>query len=93
LGSDDTTAAYKPDERSCPIAIQATQHCYLSELNLTGDHLRAILPCGWALVATADFNGDAIWYLNNNIYIDVPPESPYWLELSRTMNEGLGALF
>jgi len=43
-----------------------------------------LLPSGWALVVTADFNGDAkpdyslyntstrqtaIWYLNNNIYI------------------------
>ena len=42
------------------------------------------LPGGWALVATADFNGDgkpdyvlynagprqtAIWYLNNNVFV------------------------
>jgi hypothetical protein len=44
-----------------------------------------ILPSGWALTATGDFNGDgkpdyvlyngdtrqtAIWYLNNNVFVN-----------------------
>jgi hypothetical protein len=52
---------------------------------MIGGALGPTLPVGWALVATADFNGDgkpdfvlysaatrqtAIWYLNNNVFVN-----------------------
>jgi hypothetical protein len=57
---------------------------YLSGLTLIGVAPGSTIPGGWALVATADFNGDgspdftlyqastrqtAIWYLNNNVFV------------------------
>jgi hypothetical protein len=57
---------------------------YLSGPTLLSGAFGSTLPSGWALVATADFNGDnkpdyvlykastgqtAIWYLNNNIFV------------------------
>jgi hypothetical protein len=57
---------------------------YLSGPTLIGAAYGPIVPTGWALVATADFNDDgkpdyllynasgrqpAIWYLNNNVFV------------------------
>jgi len=58
---------------------------YLSGPTAIGAAFGRTLPSGWALVATADFNGDggsrtmwlynagarrtAIWYLNNNVFV------------------------
>jgi len=56
----------------------------LSGATLVGAAWGPILPSGWALVATADFNADGkpdyvlyknatrqtgIWYLNNNLFV------------------------
>jgi len=57
---------------------------YLSGPTFIGSAFGPTPPSGWALVATADFNGDgkpdyvlynaatrqtAIWYLNNNVFV------------------------
>jgi len=60
LGNDNITAVCRPDERIYPIAIQATLLSAIYwDQRLLVLQKGPLLPSGWALVVTADFNGDA----------------------------------